>query len=271
MSPRLNRLLAVLCALGALWPVCARAVVFDWDQSYATWTGTGVGGVTLGPQVPTASNSASKVYNNDSAHTGNDVTITLANAVGTWNTLYPAKSTAYDGGTNQNALTLGFTSETSTTQGLTVTIAFNYTSGVSGVTFSIYDVDYSAGTWIDQIDHIWAVSSSGAIIGPSSVTDSQYNYITGTGTNVMVTGSGGNARSNQTTEAYGNMTVNFGSNIVTQVSFRWKNIDAAMGDQKIALGDITYANAAPEVGPGFAAIAICGLVLIWHKVRKRNA
>ena len=240
--------MAVFCALQA--PDCARAVVLDWDQSYGTWTAG----------APVIGSSASQSYDNDPGRAGNDITITLTNNGGNWGTGYPAVNTNYNGGTGQNTLAFNYATQTTNSPDLTVTISFiNYSAfGVTGVNFQIFDVDYNAGTWIDQISNITALTKAGTTIGATTVSGSLYNTVTGTGTGILVTGVTGNAGGSSNR---GNVSINFGTAVVTQVSFQWSNIDAARGDQKIALYDINYVDAAPEVNPGLAAVLLCGLVI----------
>ena len=234
----------------------ARATILDWDQGYGTWTAS----------APGIGSSASQSYNNDPNRTGNDITVTLTNNGGNWGTGFPQVSTAYNGGTGQKTLGFNYATETTNSPDLTVTISFiNYDYGVTGVNFQIFDVDYTAGTWIDQISNITALTKAGTTIGASTVSGSTYNQVTGTGTGILVTGRTGNAGGNSN---QGNVTINFGSAVVTQVSFQWSNIDAARGDQKIALYDINYRDAAPEVNSGFAAVLLCGLVVVYRSRRR---
>ena len=254
-----NRLSVVVGFLICFLPMIAQAAIFDWDQTYA------VSPAASG--TPTVGNSASQTYDNDPNHTGNDITITLANTVGTWSSPRPSVDTSYDGGTGQNALSLGFATETGTSTGLTVTIAFlNYSGGVTGVKFQIFDVDYTRGTWIDKIDQIWAVTTSGTITGALSVVGSTYNTVTGSGTSYAATGVTGNSLNTSA----GNVSIDFGTATVTQVSFRWRNVDNGKGDQKIGLSDITYQPVTPEVNSGLAAMALCATVVGIRRFRKRK-
>jgi len=253
---------AFLLACGLL-PMSAQAVVFDWNAAYA------VSPVAVGTPVAGTS-SAPTSYECDANHNGNDLSITLSNAVGNWGTGYPQVSTAYNGGyTTQKSFAVNFATETSNTAGLTIKIDFNYTDGVKNVSFQIFDVDYTKGTWIDQIDQIWAISkSTGAIIGPTSVTGTSDNYVTGSGTNYVVTGTKANAGGSSSA---GNVSISFGDVAVTEISFRWKNIDAAKGDQKIALGDISYTDAGPEVGSSLGAVIVCGIAFGFYRFRRRKS
>jgi len=264
----LHRHLIVFVWLTAFWwAVQAKGAILDWDQSYGTWTAG----------APAIGSSVSQSYNNDSTHAGNDVTITLSNTGGTWGTGgtgspgSPSVNTNYNGGTSpaQKTLDLNYSSEATNSPDLKVTINFSaYSSGVTQVNFKIFDVDYSAGTWIDQISKITAVTTTGAIVGPASVTGSTDNVVTGSGTNYVVTGVSGNAGGSS---SLGNVNINFGTAIVTSVTFSWANLDAARGDQKIGLHDINYtAVATPEVHPALAAMLVCGGVVIFRKFRRHS-
>ena len=234
-----------------IFPACVNATLLDWDT------------ITTSPSAPAAGSSTSISYNSDPNHAGNDVTVKLANAVGNWGAGYPVVSiNNYNGGlTTQKSLAFNFTTETSTTQGLTVTLDFSsYAGGVKNVSFQIFDVDFdsSASKWIDNIDQIWATTAVGAtIIGPDSVTGSSYNTVAGSGTGFSVTGVTGNAGAGS---ALGNVSISFGNTNVTQVQFRWRNVDTSLGDQKIALGDVNY-TPTPEVGTSLGAALTCVLAL----------
>jgi hypothetical protein len=269
IARRLSGWLLAFCAVGILFPACAQAAVttFDWNQSYGTWTAGS----------PAIGGTASQSYNNDSAHlgTGNDVTISITNNGGNWGTGgtgnpgSPSVNTNYNGGfTTKKTLDLNYATETVNTPDLTVKIDFSlYSAGVANVAFSIYDVDYSPGTWIDQISGITAVTMSGSIIGATSITTSSYNTLTGSGTGSIVTGRTGNAGGSSN---LGNVGISFGTNVVKSVTFSWANTDAAKGDQKISLSNITYTDASPEVHPGLAAMAACVLVVAVRRSRTRR-
>lgn len=238
-------ILFLFCSFGGT----ARGVVFDWDASYATWTGTG--------NDPGTQQSFTRNYNNDPNHSGNDVSITVANTNAngsgfSWlGGVFVDNEPIAGGGGGQEALQ--FQVEDRNASGIRTTIAFNYTAGVKNVSFTLWDVDASDPQFIDIISGITAQTVGGATIGATSVTTSASNGKTGSGTGIVVTGSsvapdGG---------SNGNVTVTFNSvEPITSVSFTWSNGGSGLGQQAIALHDITY-TPVPEVGTSFAALGAC--------------
>lgn len=260
--------LAVLC-----WSAEGYAAVLDW--------GTGTPNYTWTAGAPGSNSSVSQSFDNDATHAGNDLTITLANVSAVWSTTANAPTPGYNfpivnsyttgGTTNKDALQLRVNSEGSTTQGITVTISFTYGSaylGVNNLSFTLFDVDASSGQYKDTIKNITATTYTGAIVGPSSVTGSADNTVTGSGTNYAVTG---NTTSVNTT-GNANATINFGSNIVTSITFTWYNTDSgtSLGAQVIGLGNISYTPVpTPEIGSSLAALAVCGIAIGARRMRGR--
>lgn len=244
-------------------------------HSYAAALSWGTGGTpnynwTAG--APANGASVNQSFETDSTHAGTDVNIAIQNlnSGAVWNSGYPAVDTTTTGGTaNKDALQVYMTSGNSA--GITVTITFTYGStyfGASNVSFSLFDVDKQGGSWIDQISNITATTYQGTTVGPSSVTGSTDNQVTGSGTSFLVTGT----NTNNNTSNGGNVDINFGNNIVTSITFTWKNTDPGLANQVIGLGDISYTPVkTPETGSGIAAVAICGLAVGWRRLRKKRA
>lgn len=244
----------------------AKATVFDWDQGYATWTAG----------APAVGATASQSYNSDTTNAGNDVTVAITNNAGnpssgggrfTWNGGYPQVSTnPLTGGNTPTQRALQLSISQGNSAGVSVTVTFNYPAGVRNVSFSLWDIDNTPGQWIDQISNITAQTTSGTTIGPTSVVGSTANVVTGSGTGYVITGtaSGNNAATD------GNATITFGSGAITSITFTWKNTDAALGQQFIALHDLTY-TPVPEVGTGMTALGVCGGVIGLHFYRRRRA
>jgi hypothetical protein len=239
----------------------AQAIVFDWDAAYGTWGGGG--------NDPSGGNSATRNFDNDAGHTGNDVSITIANLNGggfdwTGNGMSVGQSPNTGGVTPpQNALQYEVADTNNT--GIRTTITFNYTQGVANVSFTLWDVDKTAGQWIDVISSITAQTVTGTTIGPTSVVGGPANSVTGSGTTFVVTGTG-----NSDPDADdGNVTITFGNTPITSVTFLWRNTDPALGQQFIALHDINYVPV-PEVGTSLAALGVCGGVGLTARWRRRT-
>jgi len=241
-----------------------RAVVFDWDAGYATWSGAG--------NDPGTQQSATRNYDNDSSNPGNDVSITVANTNAngsgfSWlGGVFVDDSPIVGGSGGQDALQFQIQSNNAT--GIRTTINFNYTGGVRNVSFTLWDVDASNPQFIDIISGITAQTVGGATIGPSSVTTSSANSQSGSGTGIVVTGntvapdSGSN----------GNVTITFNSaQALSSVTFTWRNGASGQGQQAIALHDINYTPALPEVGTSLAALGACLGVGFLRRRRKPPA
>lgn len=262
-----NRYIASVFAVILLaFPVCAKATVFSWGiASYGsnTWVG--------GP--PGHNASVSNSYANDASNgPGNDIKITVSQVNSgagsdTWG-IGPAVNTNLTPGGGSSLETETSTQANSTTY-IKITISFiGYSAGVTGVSFTIYDVDLTTGQWIDQISSIQGTTPWSTTIGANplvAVGGATYS-VSGTATPLtqMATGISANTDAN----AHGNVNIVFGNVPVTEVSFLWSNQDPALGNQHIALSNITYTKAvAPEMNPGLVAVGMCALVVASRKFR----
>ena len=149
--------------------------------------------------------------------------------------------------------------------GLITTIHFNYTGGVKNATFTLFDIDMGSG-YTDRLYEISAVTSTGAIIGPTSVVGSVDNQVTGSGTNFVVTGTA----TSSPNSANGNVTISFGATYITDFTFRWNNGNAANGAQTMALADFSF-TPMPEVGSSVTALGLCAGTILFGMYRKRRS
>jgi hypothetical protein len=236
--------------------------------SAAIWLLAGtlpVGAATLNwDQVTWAPGSLTNSYNADPSTPGN-VTIGLSGDT-QFQTGFPAISNTITGGIagtashpGTNALILGMLFNDKT-KSLTVTIDFNYTYGVSNVSFNLFDIEKS-GTYQDQISGITGTFGTNSIT--PTITGSPANTVSGT----TVTGNSaaGDTSSN------GNVFIDFGTNLLTEVTFTLGNGSSASrhpGDQSIGLYDISFTpKHAPEVGPGLASIAVLAVFMVPRLIR----
>ncbi len=99
---------------------------------------------------------------------GDNVSFTVVGDTGSFLAGYPQLSTANDGGLSpaQNSLRY-FMDFSNGTQQITTTIAFAHPGGVSGASFSIFDID--TGGFVDEIT-ITATTIGGGTVDPSSIT-----------------------------------------------------------------------------------------------------
>ena len=203
--------------------------------------------------------------------TPNDITVDINNN-GTssqgaaWQTGYPAisRSPLTDGLASTNALQLYVVSENSTSSYIRTTVTFN--TAVDNLSFQIWDVDASAGQFIDKIFNIQGLASLGATVGPDSVTSevSGYNTITGTGLGTVVLGTANAA--NNTNQGTIDITFN---GPITQFSFDWSNNDPALGAQAIGLGPLTY-TILPELPSGWSVALLCSVAAAGREIGRRK-
>jgi len=258
-----------------LLPLVFLSAVFFADQASATVFSWGVSSYhsdTWAGGAPGRNGSKSNSYNNDSANgSGNDITVTVSQInsnrnTDTWGNGSPGVNTNLNPTGTGSSLYLNVTAEPNSTTYIKVTINFiGYAKGVTGVQFSIFDVDSTPGQFIDLISSIQGVALSGATIGANTVTpvDSPTYSVTGTGIDQAIAGNSGNTDGANN----GTVNINFGTQVVTEVSFMWSNQDAGLGNQWIALSNITYTTT-PEVHPALAAILACGAVIVSRKLRR---
>jgi len=223
-----------------LMPWSARAVVLDWDS--INWS----------------SGSLTQSFDIDASNPGNDVTITISG-----NTSFFAQNvndtTDLTGGLSpaQESLFMNMNYDTRS-QSITVSVSFNYANGVTGVGFTIFDIDKStAGNDSGYTDKIVLLgkSTTGTLVAPTTITTSSANETVGSGTNIYVRGTAGATD----TTGSGNATYAFSSTI-TNFTFTYGNDSSAPsnpGNQWIALHDITFTPKVPEWHPGLIAALSC--------------
>ncbi len=252
--------------------VPAGGVVLDWDS--VDW-----------PFTSPSTRTFSQGFDIDPANPGNDITITISGDTSDiTNDTTPA--TGWTGGPivpsvdDHNGAAGGFGSQeglylfvnfddNTVNSSLTITITFNYTYGVTGVTFPITDID-TAGSYVDQVR-----SFSGTYYG-SPVANATLTALSGSTVNVAINNSGtasANAVGTGTTEDilqdFSNVGVSFGATPVTQVSFVWGSgpgAPANPGNQLISIYDITYTPAVPEPSTLIAAGLLLAVCLAGHRI-----
>jgi hypothetical protein len=251
--------LGVLLVAWMLQPVRAGAATLDWDS--VTWT----------------AGSLQNSY--DVTGDGiNDIRVTvsaIAGGTGSFQLTSPANSGGLlQGGTGGDTLVLAV-NWTGTNTPLTVTIDF-FNLGASNVSFKLVDIDRGNNTadegYRDLISSIKARRTTGTYVGPTALTGSANNTATLNGTNSQVIGNS-DVDNNNPGNAAGDATINFGTNLINQVSFVYGNGSGAPGNpglQLIGIGDITFTPRVPEVHPAWAASIICliPVALRWGRRRR---
>lgn len=256
---------AFLCA-GAC--SVSQALTIDWDS------------------VPWTNGSLINSLDVDPARPGNDVTVTVSGNTGLLqpelaspNPQTPAVTRAFDGGLTPGERTLSLAVDfTNQSQTITVTIDFSaqYAQGVSNVSFTIFDVDFSntsGNTYQDQLSSIRAVGIDGSLIAPI-ITTSANNTLSGTGLNQVVNGTVSTTDTG-TNSGRGNVTISFGSAAIRSFTFTYGSGTGTVADptyQHIGLHDITF-TPVPEVNPALGAVFSCIgaiLLVLRHNARHRK-
>jgi hypothetical protein len=243
----------------------ARGVTLDWDSH--TWVNN--------PDGTPAPNS----YEIDGTNSGTDVTITAGGNngavfqkdIGPGTPQTPAVGLTFQGGlgTTENSLILAL-NLANNTQSVTVTLTFSpqYTSGISNLTFTLFDIDYASATgntYQDQLTNIKGLAADGTTWIAPTITTSATNTLTGTGLTQVVTGTASANDTGANTGA-GNVTISFGASSITSFQFTYGSGPAFANPtfQHVGLYDFTF-TPVPEINPVWSAVGSClfafGLIL----------
>lgn len=238
-------------------------MTLDWDG--VTWT----------------PGSLSNSYDIDPLKAGNDITVTLSGDTGQFapkgGSPIPANLNIIEGGLSpvQKSLVL-HVDLANQSQAITVAVDFSalYTAGVSNVSFTIFDVDFSSGGFQDQLRSITALSIDGTTLIAPTITTSSANSRTGTGLSQVVTGLSGNTDTGATS-GNGNVTISFGSAAIKSFTFIYGSGATAPTDptlQGISLHDITF-TPVPEINPAWSSLGSCLLaaaLILRHSAKFRK-
>jgi len=247
-----------------LFATGVQAITLDWDG--VTWT----------------PGSLSNSYNIDPAKAGNDITVSItgntAQFAAKGGSTIPAIMNIIEGGLSpvQNALVLHL-DLANQSQAVTVSVNFSalYTAGVTNVSFTLFDVDFSSSAFQDQIRSIQALSIDGSTLIAPTITTSANNSATGSGLGQVVTGITTTSDTGATSGA-ANVTISFGANAIKSFTFVYGSGATAPADpttQGIALHDITYLAAVPEINPAWGAIGSClvaAVLILRHGAKFRK-
>ena len=233
----------------------AEALTLDW--STVTWTG---GGLSAGFDI-------------DPDNAGDDITITISGSTGFFQSGTPAINDRIITGQDALDLWLDFDKDN---KSVVVTVTFNYSLGVSNASVTLFDVDRgpssgkgSTYTFVDEISQIKATATNSSIVAATSVTTSTDNASSGSGTNIIVYGSG----ENPTDSSGGNVGISFGTNVISSFTFTYGNNSSSQKDpdqQWIGLFDITFTpKKIPEKGTTLALAGIgLGCVFFGYRFRR---
>ena len=269
LTRRLPSILLVAPLFGSILPAArADILALDWSHLSAAYqSGAMNAGTTQNFTV--GSNTVSTVFGYQGTATSS-VFILSTPTVATNGTGSPANSYASGGLTDgELALQIGIALPDTTTQGVTFTI--NFAQAVYGVSFKLFDVDYSSGGFTDQIRDV--VGVNGATTYLPTLTGSTANTVGSDANNAAdgyrnsVTGNAGNAQ----TAAGGNVTVSFDNTVpITSVSFvygdnHFANLGAvapaSTAQQLVGVSNIIWATNAGEQVPEPGMFGVTGLGL----------
>jgi hypothetical protein len=251
--PRAAAVGAICLLIGLAATRSASALVLDWD------------GVAWSPGSLTNSYD----LNGDGI---NDVTVTVNSQQGniwqndpTSGIQTPVVNQTLTGGILPAQNSLMVAANLHTNSSATVQLSFPGTLGSINVSFTIFDIDVTTNA--DIISNIYGVALDGSHVAPT---------ISNVGSGVTPSGSGltykltGNA-STADNSSNGNVTISFGSNMITDVFFTFGNTAGAPRYQDIALSDINF-TPVPEINPAAVSVGSCllaaGMATLVHRRRK---
>ena len=261
---------AVVAALAALSLPSVRAdiLALDWSHLSAAYqSGAANAGTTQNFTV--GSNTVSTVFGYQGT-ANSSVFVESTPTVATNGSGSPANVYTTGGITDgELALQIGIAIPDTTSQGVVFTI--NFSQAVYGVTFKLFDVDYTSGSFADQVRNILGVSGANTVL--PTLTASADNAVGSDANNAAagysnsVTGNANNAQ----TSANGNVTVAFSNTVpITSVSFVYgDNTTSSLGPlapastslQIIGVGNIAWATNPGETVPEPGTLGMAGLGL----------
>jgi hypothetical protein len=255
-----------LCVIGVIilatfLAAPARALVLDWDQ--AAWApGDLINSYDL---------------NGDAV---NDVTVQITSQqANIWATdptsgsQSPVVNQTLTGGLSPAQNSLMLAANLHTKSACTVQISFTggngalNTPGATNVSFTIFDIDITTNA--DVISSIYGVAPDGTHV--AATISNVGSAVTLTGSGLLQELSGNGAAANNS--ANGNVTISFGSTLITDVFFNFGNTAGAPRYQDIGISDVTF-TPVPEINPATASAASClfavGLTVFLRQRRKQK-
>jgi hypothetical protein len=222
---------------------------------------------------PWAPGSLSNSFDVDPSSPGNDITVTVGGDTGQLQTelvapnpLTPSITSDLEGGFGPSNKSLCIAVDLANqSQGVVITVDFSaqYAQGVTNVSFTIFDVDFSnssGGHFQDQLRSITALSIDGTTLIAPTITTSVNNTLSGTGLNQVVNGIATTSDTGATS-SNANVTISFGANAIKSFTFTYgsgSGTDADPTYEHIGLGDITF-TPVPEMNPAWGALVSCFL------------
>jgi hypothetical protein len=247
------------CLLAAagwfLLTVSSHAVVLDWSN--VSWT----------------ANSLSQSYDVDNTYAGNDISIGVSGDTDRLESGFPVDDNGLTGGFGSGAEALRLRADFNKDyQVLTVTITFNYNTwladGAQNVSFTIFDID-TDGSYVDQINGISGIDQNGQTVAATLTGGSGVSIANNGAVDATATGTA----SQGANSSGGNLTIDFGTNVLTSLTFTYANDTTAAKNpnvQNVSMYNISFTkHAIPEVGSSWVALGVCGAVVGLRQLRRR--
>ena len=246
-----------------------QGITLDWDT--VAWT----------------PGSLTNSYDIDPSKAGNDITVTvsgntaqLTTELGSGTPMTPAVTPDFQGGlgTTQNTLCLAV-NFTNQSQSVTVKVDFSalYNVGVQGVSFTLFDIDFSAASgnnYQDLLSSIVATSIDGTTLVAPIITTSANNVRTGTGLTQLVNGTASTSDLGAGS-GNGNVTISFGATPIKSFAFTYGSGSGTVADptyQHVGIHDITF-TPVPEINPVWSAVGSCliaAALILRHSAKFRK-
>jgi hypothetical protein len=144
------------------------------------------------------------------------------------------------------------------------------TPGASNVSFTLFDIDITTNA--DVISNIYGLAPDGTQVAATITNVGSAVTLSGVGLSQELAGNAAAANNSSN----GNVTISFGSTLITDVFFDFGNTAGAPRYQDIGISDITF-TPVPEINPAMAATASCvvavGLTVFlrWRRKVKLDA
>jgi hypothetical protein len=266
--PLRSCLIGTIAALATFLAVPAHALVLDWNSISSDPNAPGPQGVWVPGDLVNSYD-----LNGDAV---NDITVRISSQqANIWTTdptsgsQAPVDNQTLTGGLAQNSLMLA--ADLHTKSACTVQITFTggngalNTPGAANVSFTLFDIDITTNA--DVISSIYGLTPNGTQVAATITNVGSTVTLAGTGLAQELTGNA--AAANNT--GNGNVTISFGSTLITDVFFNFGNSAGAPRYQDIGISDITF-TPVPEINPAAASVVSCvvaaGLTIVLRRRRK---
>lgn len=270
ICPRRLCVIGAFAVLATFVAVPAHALVLDWGAISSNPNAPGPQGVWAPGDLVNSYD-----LNGDAV---NDIKVTISSQQAniwvtdpTSGTQAPVPNQTLTGGLSPAQNSLMLAANLHTKSACTVQLSFTggngalNTPGATNVSFTIFDIDVTTNS--DVISGIYGVTPNGTHVA-ATITNVG-SAVTPAGTGLSAEFSGNTASPNNSSN--GNVTISFGSTLITDVFFNFGNTAGAPFYQDIALSDITF-TPVPEINPALTSAGSCviaiGVTLVLQRRRR---